>query len=94
MKTVIMLCAALVAFSTGAHAADSKTSTIQPASDSGYLLADRGRRDNRKEDRGDDRDGRQDCREDEGAGKDKRDCKQGERKDDRTGGDDDDEKNG
>jgi len=40
-----------------------------------------GRQDNRKGDRDDRQDTRQDCREDEGAGKDKRDCKQDERKD-------------
>ncbi len=33
-------------------------------------------RDDRQEDRGDRDDNRQDCREEEGAGKDKRDCKQ------------------
>jgi len=38
-------------------------------------------RDDRQEDRGDRGDNRQDCRQEEGAGKDKRDCKQDGRKD-------------
>ncbi len=39
-------------------------------------------RDDRQEDRGDRNDNRQDCRQEEGAGKDKRDCKQDGRSDD------------
>ena len=38
-------------------------------------------RDDRQEDRGDRNDNRQDCRQEEGAGKDKRDCKQEGRSD-------------
>ena len=39
------------------------------------------RQDDRQEDRGDRDDNRQDCRQEEGAGKDKRDCKQDGRSD-------------
>jgi hypothetical protein len=51
------------------------------------------RRDDRQDDRGDRRDTRQDCRDEEGVGKDKRDCKQEGRQerrdgDDNEGGDD------
>jgi hypothetical protein len=42
-------------------------------------------RDNRQEDRGDRNDNRQDCRQEEGAGKDKRDCKQDGRSGDASG---------
>jgi hypothetical protein len=42
-------------------------------------------RDDRQEDRGDRSDNRQDCRQEEGAGKDKRDCKQDGRSGDASG---------
>lgn len=45
-------------------------------------------RDDRQEDRGDRNDNRQDCRQEEGAGKDKRDCKQNGRSDDASADDD------
>jgi hypothetical protein len=68
------------------QAADS---VEQPNSAAPLILAEtagmdnRGeRRDDRQEDRGDRNDNRQDCRQEEGAGKDKRDCKQDGRSDD------------
>ena len=58
------------------------------------LIADRDRREGRRDDRGDDRDGRQDCRQEEGrVGNDKRDCKQDEREEDRGSDEPDTEQN-
>ena len=54
------------------------------------------RRDGRQDGRGDNRDDRQECRDEEGLGKDKRECKRDDDDDDDDGAeahDDDDEKN-
>ena len=68
------------------QAADSVT---QPNSAAPLILAETAgmdnrddRRDDRQGDRGERDDNRQDCRQEEGAGKDKRDCKQDGRSDD------------
>jgi hypothetical protein len=79
----------LGAVSAGVQAApaigqpDTEAPLILAATDSMERRDDN--RDDRQEDRGDRNDNRQDCRQEEGAGKDKRDCKQDGRSGDASG---------
>ena len=70
--------------SVQAESVKTTSETVQSGIDAPLILAEgtvgmerrQDRRDDRQDDRGDRRDTRQDCRDEEGVGKDKRDCKQ------------------
>ena len=75
---------ALLGFGATASAFQSAPGIAQSGAEAPIILAEgtvgmerrQDRRDDRQDDRGDRRDTRQDCRDQEGVGKDKRDCKQ------------------
>lgn len=73
MFKTTLTAAVIASFAMTANASSTSEYTHLPAAhDASFIMADTRTKDNR-DDRQDDR---QDCRQEEGAGKDKRDCKQ------------------